>query len=102
MIATCVHIYVKTESVSSFIEKTIANHRATIEESGNLRFDILQLEDDPCSFMIYEVFESQDAIDAHKETEHYLTWRDSVKDYMAETRYGIKYKIIEPTERTKW
>jgi len=39
---------------------------------------------------------------AHKTTEHYLKWRDAVKDMMAEQRYGVKYNIIEPKDKSEW
>jgi autoinducer 2-degrading protein len=74
----------------------------TIGEPGNIRFDIIQQSDDHCRFMFYEVFESKEAIIAHKSTGHYLKWRDTVKDYLAEPRQGVKYNIIEPSDRTKW
>ena len=102
MIITCVHIHVKPESVTRFIEATTLNRLGTRQEPGNLRFDITRQADDPCRFMIYEVFESLEAIDAHKNTSHYLTWRDTVKDFMAELRYGVKYSIIEPKDPSEW
>lgn len=102
MIVTCVHVNVKPENVGEFTEAMIENHKASVQESGNLRFDVLQKADDPCRFMIYEAFESQEAIDLHKTTPHYIKWRDTVKDYMADTRQGVKYNIIEPSDRSQW
>jgi (4S)-4-hydroxy-5-phosphonooxypentane-2,3-dione isomerase len=102
MIVTCVHVHVKPEAVNEFIEASVLNHKGSIQESGNLRFDFVQQADDPCRFMIYEAFESEEALAAHKTTDHYLKWRDTVKDMMAEPRNGIKYNILEPKERSKW
>ncbi len=102
MIVTCVHVNVKPESVDDFIEATISNHKGTVNEKGNLRFDVLQNADDLCRFMIYEAFESEEAVAAHKTTEHYLKWRDTVKDMMAEQRYGVKYNVIEPGDKSGW
>ena len=102
MIVTCVYVNVKPDAVSSFITATIENHLGTIKEPGNIRFDIIQQSDDPCRFMFYEVFESEEAVISHKNTGHYLKWRDTVKDYMAETRYGVKYNIIIPNDKTEW
>ncbi len=42
MIATLVHVYVKPEFTEAFIEATRVNHEHSIQEPGNLRFDILQ------------------------------------------------------------
>ncbi len=102
MIVTCVYVHVKPDAVDAFINATISNHSETVKEDGNIRFDFIQQADDPSRFMIYEVFESEDAVAKHKKTSHYLTWRDSVADFMAESRQGIRYKIIEPSDRTRW
>jgi autoinducer 2-degrading protein len=52
--------------------------------------------------MLYEAFGSEEAALAHKSTDHYLKWRDTVKEMMAEPRYGVKYNILEPKERSEW
>lgn len=102
MLTTCVYVHVKTEKIDSFILATIENHCQSVKEPGNLRFDFIQQADDPGRFMLYEAYESEEAAAAHKKTEHYLKWRDAVIDFMAEPRVGVKYKIIEPSDRTKW
>lgn len=102
MIVTCVYVHVTPSNVKSFIEATVANHIESVKEPGNLRFDFIQQLDDPCRFMIYEAYESEEAAKSHKNTNHYNIWRDAVKDFMAEPRQGIKYNIIEPNDRTKW
>jgi len=52
--------------------------------------------------MFYEAYESEQAAAEHKLTKHYAIWRETVADYMAEPRKGIKYKIIEPDDRAQW
>jgi (4S)-4-hydroxy-5-phosphonooxypentane-2,3-dione isomerase len=96
MITTCVYIKIRPEALERFISATISNHKESVREPGNLRFDFIQQADDSCRFMIYEAYESEEAAAAHKNTAHYIKWRDEVKDYMAEPRVGVKYKIIEP------
>ena len=54
-----------------------------------MRFDVLQSNDDPTYFTLYEVYESPEAAKAHKETEHYKKWRETVEPYMACKRVGI-------------
>ena len=102
MIVTCVYIHVRSEAINRFIEATIANHKESVIEPGNLRFDIIQQADDPGRFMLYEAYESEESAAAHKKTTHYLKWRKEVENYMAIPRVGIKYKIIEPSDKTKW
>jgi (4S)-4-hydroxy-5-phosphonooxypentane-2,3-dione isomerase len=102
MIVTCVYVHVKADAVDSFIKATTANHLESVKEPGNLRFDLVQQLDDPGRFMIYEAYESEEAAKAHKNTDHYLKWRDAVADSMAEPRQGVKYNIIQPFDRAKW
>jgi autoinducer 2-degrading protein len=102
MIVTCVHVHVKPEAIDLFIEATIANHKQSVKEPGNLRFDFVQEAEDPDRFMIYEAYESDEAVAAHKKTPHYLEWRDKVAEWMAEPRKGVKYNIIEPKDRSQW
>jgi autoinducer 2-degrading protein len=102
MIVTCVHVHVVPGRVADFKEALRLNYQGTAGEPGNIRFDVLQQADDPCRFMIYEVFESEEAVKQHKETPHYLRWRDMVAQWMAEPRRGIRYNVLEPSERSLW
>ena len=52
--------------------------------------------------MLYEAYESEEASAAHKNTAHYLKWRDSVANWMAEPRKGIKYNIVAPIDKSAW
>ncbi|WP_028978606.1 antibiotic biosynthesis monooxygenase [Sporocytophaga myxococcoides] len=96
MIATIVHVYVKPECVEAFIAATKQNHEESVKEAGNLRFDILQDASDPSKFVFYEAYASEAAAAAHKETNHYLTWRDTVAPFMAKPREGVKHQILFP------
>ena len=96
MTVTIVHVEVKPEFIEDFIHITTENHHRSIEEPGNLRFDVLQLAENPAKFALYEAYESESAAAAHKETAHYLKWRETVADWMAEPRQGIKYQGLLP------
>jgi autoinducer 2-degrading protein len=102
MIVTCVHIHVKADIITRFVEETTVNHKESIREPGNLRFDIVQQTDDPCRFMLYEAYDSDEAAIAHKNTAHYNRWRDAVSEMMAEPRIGIRYNIVQPNDKSKW
>lgn len=102
MHVTCVTVYVKKEFVDAFIKATKENHKGSIREPGNLRFDVLQHSEDPCRFLLYEAYDSDEAAAAHKQTAHYLKWKDTVADCMTKPREGVTYKIISPTERRQW
>jgi autoinducer 2-degrading protein len=91
MLVTLVYVHVKPESISEFIEASLENARGSVNEPGNVRFDVLQMEDDPTRFVLYEAYETAEDAAAHKGTQHYLKWRETVADWMAEPRQGVAY-----------
>lgn len=96
MIVTLVHVQVKPEFIRAFIEATRENHENSIQEPGNIRFDILQDAQDECKFILYEAYANDRAVAAHKETPHYEKWRDTVAPWMAKPREGVKHKLLFP------
>ena len=102
MIVTIVTVYVKPENIDEFIEATRINHENSVKEPGNMRFDILQCQDEPAKFSLYEAYESEEAARAHKKTAHYLKWRESVAGFMAKPREGLAHKVLFPKNRSDW
>ncbi len=96
MHVTLVNVHVKKEHIDDFIEATRLNHEASTRESGNRRFDILQSSENPERFVLYEAYTSADDALAHKDTAHYLAWREAVGDWMAEPRQGVCYQGLFP------
>ena len=96
MQVTLVHVHVKPECVEDFIKASRVNHEASIQKPGNRRFDVLQSADDPNRFALYEAYVNVEDAAAHKQTGHYLTWRDTVADMMAEPRQGVSYEGLLP------
>ena len=89
-----VRIKVKPERLDDFIEATMANAKASREEPGIVRFDVLRSSDDPTRFVLYEAYRDADAPARHKETSHYLAWRDACEPLldgprMRETFAGV-------------
>lgn len=102
MIVTCVHVEVKSEYLNEFKEACRINHEASIKEPGNLRFDILQDAENPCKFLLYEAYKSEEDSAIHKQTGHYLQWRQTVEVMMAKPRVGVKHIILFPNDASKW
>ena len=98
MLVVIVHIRVKPDSVEPFKRATIANARESRKETGIARFDFLQQADDPTRFVLVEAYRTAEAPALHKETDHYLTWRDTVADMMAEPRQSTKYGNVFPAD----
>jgi autoinducer 2-degrading protein len=94
MTVTIVNVYVKPQFLDEFIEATVENHKSSVKEKGNLRFDVLQNENDPSHFILYEAYKSEEDAADHKKTPHYLKWREQVADWMEHPRKGIKHKVI--------
>lgn len=93
-----VHIRVKSEFVDAFREATIENARNSVNEPGIARFDFVQSTSEPSEFVLVEVYRDQDAPAQHRTTTHYLRWRDTVTDMMAEPRTRSEYLNAFPPD----
>jgi (4S)-4-hydroxy-5-phosphonooxypentane-2,3-dione isomerase len=93
-----VHVHVKSESIQAFQEITLENARNSVLEPGIARFDVIQQVDDPTRFVLIEIYRDAEAPARHKETAHYLAWREKVMDMMEEPRYSIKYTNLFPLD----
>lgn len=100
MLVVLVYVHVKPEYIDTFKEATIANSSASVKEPGVARFDVIQQADEPSRFVLIEVYRDADAPAAHKETQHYLTWRDTVAVMMAEPRTSTKYENTFPNDNS--
>ena len=94
-----VHVRVKPEGVAAFKQATLANARASLQEPGVARFDVVQQQDDPTRFVLVEVYRNAAAAAAHKEMAHYPVWRDAVAPLMAEPRFSMKFDNVFPDDR---
>lgn len=98
MLIVQVYVHVKPEFIEAFRTATIDNATHSVQEPGIARFDVLQQQDDPTRFLLTEVYRSVEATAAHKETAHYLRWRDTVASMMAEPRSSMKYTNVCPND----
>jgi autoinducer 2-degrading protein len=98
MLVVHVHVHVKPEYVEVFKTATLENARQSVQEPGIAGFDVVQHQDDPTKFVLVEAYRTPEAAGAHKETEHYKTWRDAVAPMMAEPRTSVKYTNLFPND----
>ena len=89
-----VTIFVKPDRVDAFVEATLENARNTRREPGNVRFDLLQADEEPARFLLYEAYHTKDDFTTHQQTAHYLRWKQTVADWMAQPRQGVKHHSI--------
>ena len=72
-----------------FLAAITENGMASVKEPGCRRFDILNLASDPNHFLLYEIYDNEAALKAHRETEHF-------KKYMATTAKMIAKRDARP------
>lgn len=96
MLIVHVHVHVKSDAVEEFRRATLENARASIQEPGIARFDVLQQQDDATRFVLFEAYRTPEAPAAHRETAHYAKWRDTVAPMMAEPRQRSLYDAVFP------
>lgn len=79
-----VTLQIKPERLDAFLEAMLQNASSAVrDEPGCLRFDVVQDQEDPNRIYLYEVYRDEAALDAHRQSPHYLKWRDTVQDWYA-------------------
>ena len=96
MLVVHVFVHVKEDQVEAFKTATLGNARNSVQEPGIARFDVVQQQEDPTRFVLVEAYRDAEAPARHKETQHYLTWRETVESMMAEPRHSIKFENCFP------
>jgi quinol monooxygenase YgiN len=99
MYVVCVSVHVQPDRIDAFRDAILANARATRGEPGNVRFDVLQHEQDPARFTLVEVYRTAEDFAAHQRTPHYFAFRDTVAPWMAEPRVGVRHHSVYPDDR---
>ena len=98
MLIVHVQVQVQPDRIDDFREATLANARASVQEAGVARFDVIQDADDATRFVLVEIYRHDRAPAAHKETPHYQRWRDTVADMMATPRTSRRFTNLFPDD----
>lgn len=95
MVAIVVTLEAHPDKVDAMLEALTENAAGSIKEPGCQKWEYSQHVDDPKKFAIYEIYDDQDAIDAHKNSEHFHHWmqRNEKEGLMASKKSGI-YRIL--------
>lgn len=89
MYVILVPIQIKDGHKQEFIEAMLDDAKGSLNnEPGCLRFDVIQDASDPNRIWLYEVYKDEAAFDAHRQAPHFIKWRDTVKDWRAESVPG--------------
>ena len=98
MLIVIVDVHVLEHGIQAFREASLKNAQASLQEPGIARFDVLQRRDDATRFQLIEVYRNAEAPAAHKQTAHYLAWRDAVAPLMASPRVSHQYENVAPAD----
>jgi (4S)-4-hydroxy-5-phosphonooxypentane-2,3-dione isomerase len=98
MLVVLVHCHIKPEHIDAFHAASLENARNSVQEAGIVRFDVIQQDDDLTRFVLVEIYRTAEDPAKHKETQHYLTWRNTVTDMFVEPRVGVKYHNLFPDD----
>jgi autoinducer 2-degrading protein len=88
------HLVCRLEAVDAF-QAALARHaRTSLErEPGCLRFDVYREKTDATLFFLSEVYADQAALDAHRQTEHFLTFRLQTADWITSRTWWFWYPV---------
>ena len=102
MVAIWVKARIKPELRQKFLQAievdALGSER---DEPGCLRFNVLQDAQDKDVYYFYEVYKDEAAIEAHRATPHYATWR-AVADTLAEPTQATRCAPVFPASRAYW
>ncbi|NOX99763.1 MAG: antibiotic biosynthesis monooxygenase [Verrucomicrobia bacterium] len=95
MVAIVVTLEAHPDKVDAMLEALADNAAGSNKEPGCQKWEYSQHIDDPKKFAIYEIYDDEEAIKAHKSSEHFLTWvkRNEEENLMASKQAGI-YRIL--------
>jgi quinol monooxygenase YgiN len=85
-----VNLRIKPENVDAFMKKALENAREARKEPGCRQFDVLVDPKDSAKVMLYEVYNDEQAFEAHQQTPHF-------KKYVAEA-----VPLLASRERQVW
>lgn len=91
-----VHVFLNVEEkyIHEFKDATIKNAQHSLKEEGVKKFDILQEQENPRCFLLYEIYDSEQAQALHRETDHFKEWKSTTTKMMAEPFKVIKYNNV--------
>jgi (4S)-4-hydroxy-5-phosphonooxypentane-2,3-dione isomerase len=67
----------------NFLAAIKENGAAAAQEPGCKRFDIVNLASDPNHFFLYEVYDNEAALKAHRETDHFKKFAATIAKMVA-------------------
>jgi len=95
MLIQIVPLQVPPENRARFLQIALETVAASREESGILQFDLLEQEDAPNHFLLYEVYRSPADLEAHRLTPHFDQWAKTGVPLLMGERVRVMYQPVE-------
>jgi (4S)-4-hydroxy-5-phosphonooxypentane-2,3-dione isomerase len=95
-----VHHYIKPDMVEAYLAATLENARLSMQEPGVLRFDVLQDQEDPAHFSLFEVYSDEDAQASHLQTWHFKAWKQVAVAAFERRGNGNQFSVYFSEEST--
>ena len=90
-----VEIRIKPENVDAFMRKVVENAADARKEPGCKQFDVIVDPKDATRVMLYEVYASEAAFDAHQQTAHFKKYVAEAVPLLA-SRVRNVWKRVDP------
>lgn len=101
MIVLIVKLQIKPEFRDQFLEGVRDEVRGTLEcEEGCLQLSVVQDNQDPNRFYLFEVYRDQEAIDAHQQRPEFQQWLATSREWQASPPEVLVGHNIYPPDET--
>ena len=91
-----VFLKVKPGEESAFLVASRLNQAGARQEPGNLRFEIYRSRTNLSHFLFIEAYDSEESVNRHRETPHFLKWLETVSPLLVEPRQRVPGNEIPP------
>lgn len=87
------HLRVKPERRDEWMEAALAMSRASQAEDGCVTYRFYADLEDPNLILLFEVWESEAALEAHFKTDHIAEYRSKIADLVAAPSKLTRYEV---------
>jgi (4S)-4-hydroxy-5-phosphonooxypentane-2,3-dione isomerase len=94
MFSLMVQLEVRPEDRDEFLAAITTNAQASVrDEPGCHRFDVSAVEGDHSRFVLYELYDDEEAFEAHKRAPHFAAWRQ-VADRVLTSQVNTRGTVV--------
>lgn len=91
------HLRVRHEAIELFKARLLRHARTSVHDEPGCRcFDVHQENGDPSLFLLIERYADQAAFEVHRQSPHFLAFREDVKDWVIERTWWYWTPLLAP------